>query len=647
MPSPSALPGHTAPVVPIAQVDYLPDWCSPNPPGRSERAIRVRLPALLEVNHRRPCPAERWLRLTFSLPIVPTHRYALYMRHVEPDSAFYLNGIRLGATAGFDDPSGRSWNYPVLLTLPVVLLHADGSPNEVLIEARMGDSTLSELGPVWVGDNATLTQRYSRQLWLRVMGIEVVSLLVGLIGLFAALLWMRRRRETIFGLFALSCGLWIIRNSRFFIVREHSPFYFSLLTDATLFWLAAVLYTMCVRILERRIPWAERSVYGYALAATIAMWAAGPQHKPIVTAVAYALLLPGAAVFQFYLTRETWRAPSVLRCLLWFAVIISAITGGRDLLLMMHLLPQRDGYLMPYSALFYALTVGWALVDRFVRSHNQYEQLNRELEQRVQQRERLLASQYARSSQLEREQAIAAEHDRILRDMHDGLGLHLTTALRLLERDGTRSAHLQSQSSLQQQLVPLLRDAMDELRVAIDSMQPSARDLLAMLGNLRYRLEPRLSSAGITLHWNVAELPEPLPLSASQVMEITRMVQELCTNAIKHSQATDMYLTVEPLAGSGVHITLSDNGIGFDVATARRGEGLRSLRRRAASLGATLTMSSQPGRTTTSLTLTLTAATPASGQEQPQAGDAQTRAVSASPAAATRGTASALGSELV
>jgi signal transduction histidine kinase len=86
---------------------------------------------------------------------------------------------------------------------------------------------------------------------------------------------------------------------------------------------------------------------------------------------------------------------------------------------------------LPYSALSYAVTVGWALIDRFVKSHNEYEQLNAALEARVKERETTLAVHYARAAELEREQAVAAERERILRDMHDGLGSHLISARRL------------------------------------------------------------------------------------------------------------------------------------------------------------------------------------------------------------------------
>jgi signal transduction histidine kinase len=585
-PSPTLLQFKTA--------EYLAGYCSQALPAPQLRGTPVALPVLLQAASTRNCLAGRWIRVTFELSEAAARTrgpFAVLIRHALPNCAVYINGNYLGASQGFDDASSRSWNYPQYLQLPAALLRP--GTNQLLIDSTPRGSDLTELGPIVLGDAAAISVQYSHELWLQVIGVEVVSLLVGLIGLFAGLLWLRRRHETVFGLFALSCLIWIVRNAQFFVVHEYSVFYFGLLTDAALFWLAAVLYSLCFRILERPISWFERSLYVYALAATVTMYLAGPAHKADATFIGFLLLVPVGIVFQLYLTREVWRAPTVLRFLLWLAAIVSSAAGGYDLALMVNRLPWRDGFLMPYSALVYALTVGWALIDRFVRTHTQYEQLNLELEARVQQRERQLADNYQRSAQLEREHAVRAERDRILRDMHDGLGLHLIAALRLLEKP----------EQARQQLIAILRDAMDELRIAIDSMKPSGQDLLVMLGNLRYRLEPRLRAAGISLHWSIAPDCEPGRLGASEITEVTRIVQELCTNAIKHSQATDMHLSIEELANAAVRITVIDNGVGYDVGAAHQGEGLKSLRRRAANLSARLEMQSQPGETRVALTL--------------------------------------------
>jgi signal transduction histidine kinase len=198
---------------------------------------------------------------------------------------------------------------------------------------------------------------------------------------------------------------------------------------------------------------------------------------------------------------------------------------------------------------------------------------------------------------LERDQTIAAERERILRDMHDGLGLQLISSLRLVEK-GNLS---------RDQTKELLEEAIDEMRIAIDSAKPTGSDLLVMLGNLRYRLEPRLASAGIVLEWAIGDNANPDFLTSAQVTELTRIVQEAFANAIKHSGASRMRLSVDCPATHRLSLVIEDNGHGFDVQAASRGEGLQSIRKRAARIGAELLMESSAGRTAITIGLAVPA----------------------------------------
>ena len=92
-----------------------------------------------------------------------------------------------------------------------------------------------------------------------------------------------------------------------------------------------------------------------------------------------------------------------------------------------------------------------------------------------------------------------------------------------------------------------------------------------MLGNQRYRLELRLHAAGISLHWNVIDTERIASLGPMEVTDITRIMQEACTNAIKHSRATDMSLSVSCAEGEALVIAISDNGCGYDAHTAHGG----------------------------------------------------------------------------
>src|SRR5258706_4971328 len=179
--------------------------------------------------------------------------------------------------------------------------------------------------------------------------------------------------------------------------------------------------------------------------------------------------------------------------------------------------------------------------------------------------------------QIDQQRATAEERQRLMRDMHDGIGSHLMSTL-ALARMGTLS---------QQELSEILADCIDELKITIDSLEPVESDLLVVLGNLRYRLEPRLNAAGITLEWAVNDLP-PLPyLDPENVRSVLRIVQEAFTNTLKHSHAKRITLsTGVDIAGNRVLLRLTDDGNGNCAAENKHaGRGIDNMKNRAAKLG--------------------------------------------------------------
>jgi two-component system sensor histidine kinase UhpB len=86
--------------------------------------------------------------------------------------------------------------------------------------------------------------------------------------------------------------------------------------------------------------------------------------------------------------------------------------------------------------------------------------------------------------------------------------------------------------------------------------------------------------------------PQPW-LDAPKALHLLRVVQEALANAVRHAGATRVLLKVEA-QGAGVAVSVSDDGRGFDAASGGGGLGLASMRRRAALLGATLSVGPGP-----------------------------------------------------
>ncbi|MGJ7521476.1 sensor histidine kinase [Variovorax sp. LT1P1] len=198
---------------------------------------------------------------------------------------------------------------------------------------------------------------------------------------------------------------------------------------------------------------------------------------------------------------------------------------------------------------------------------------------------------YDLDQQRERERAALQERRRIMRDMHDGLGSQLVSSLALSER-GALDA---SQTSA------LLRECIDDLRLAIDSLAGSDDGFAVMAGNLRFRMEPRLRAAGIVLRWNSAGLDAHDTVDAAKALSLLRVMQESLSNAMRHSGATEIAVTLATIDGR-LSIEIRDNGTGFDVAQVRRGQGLQSIEKRTRTIGAALHIA-HGGGTTVRVTL--------------------------------------------
>lgn len=195
-------------------------------------------------------------------------------------------------------------------------------------------------------------------------------------------------------------------------------------------------------------------------------------------------------------------------------------------------------------------------------------------------------SRHQATTQLQRSkarEAIARERNRLLREMHDGLGAQLTSAL---------YAARSEQVSVKE-LADWLQLSLEDLRMMMDSMQSFDGDVATLLGQLRYRMERRLQSAGLQLIWKVDDLPDFPDMTPQDALNLQRIVQEALVNVIKHSGATEVELVARIQSYDCLLISITDNGCGLDPQVETSGRGLNNLHHRAAELKAELDMATR------------------------------------------------------
>ena len=199
------------------------------------------------------------------------------------------------------------------------------------------------------------------------------------------------------------------------------------------------------------------------------------------------------------------------------------------------------------------------------------------------------------------EKAGENERVRIASDFHDGplqsfisMQMRLEILRKLLERD------FDSGMEDLKQLQTLAQTQIRDLRTFLHSMRPVDVDGANLVATARRTAESFQKESGIPVTFLGTNSPLGLPAEAT--MEVLQMIREALHNVQKHAGATRVAVAMEK-TDRGLEISIDDNGHGFGFAgsyTLEELELLRlgpaSLKRRARSLNADLTLESRPGR---------------------------------------------------
>ena len=533
-----------------------------------------------------------WYRIHFELPHAPTDLYAVYLRKLSMNAAFYINGQHVGDGGTFTEPVARHWNRPLLFPVASGLLKPGTNTLHVRLWAY--PNTRGGLDEIQIGPKTTLYPQYEQRYFVQTILPQLCNIVVAALGLFALAMGSRRRGEITYVLFFVFSVLWAFRSTHMFIRDIPVPaLYWDIWVQSSHGWCTLLYIALAMRYSGLRWRRFEWGLIAYGLLGPIIMYSAAPAQVHAAANNWSFVMVPVAIFFEFILIREAWRTRSAVNALLavvWGLIIAASVHDG---LVHRNQLAFDSFYLTSYVMVLLSFVMGWLLVRRFVTALDTAEHLNRELEQRVAQKHAELEQNFRRLQEMERQSALAEERRRLMSEMHDGVGSQVIATLDAVERGETRPNEIARD----------LREILDSLRLTIDSLQPSENDLLTVLGNLRYRLEGRLKRQGIRLQWQVSDVPQMASLTPQNVLHILRILQESFTNIIIHAQAKT--ITVKTgVDGEAVYLTVADDGRGFSGE--REGRGLANMRRRARQLGAQMVIDSTSGGTRLCLRMEVT-----------------------------------------
>ena len=196
------------------------------------------------------------------------------------------------------------------------------------------------------------------------------------------------------------------------------------------------------------------------------------------------------------------------------------------------------------------------------------------------------------------------ERRRVARDLHDSVGQTLTGIKFLVEAAVDTPWPKERRSGMERlrSLVPMIQDAVEEVRRISTELRPSTLDDLGLLPTIAWyvrefeKAHPRLA---VEQQLDATESDVPGALRTP----IFRILQEATNNVAKHSGASRLVIGLEAGAGS-LRLRVQDDGVGFDPGAPSReagkgGSGLSSMRERTELSRGSFSLRSAPGAGTT------------------------------------------------
>jgi len=531
----------------------------------------------------------------FALPAVKEEPYAVYFQRIGNTAEIWLNGALL---ARFGDPLRPNTSDfakgPQYVPVPARLL---GQDNLLRIHVHADGGRRGGLSALVIGTEGEVRPLYVSAFNWRVsasMGVMIFSLLVGGI---AMALWVSQpdpvqgdRRDRVYLFAGLAEIFWALRVGDVAIEQPLLawPAWGVVVTAAFAGWFC------CIALFCHHVAgWHKHASMTWVRIGLSVLFAS----SIVVSALSFALREPVYltawlgmvnVLFIVYTAAYLWGAVRV-RNTEWLMVAIAGalnvLMGVRDWVAIRISGSYVDNTWIRYSSVLFGLVLGYIVIRRFRAVSVQATDLMANLSSRITQKEQELGQTYQKVEQLAREQERVSERTRILRDMHDGVGAHLSAAIR----------QLQSGKASSEDVLQTLRYTLDQLKLSIDAMHLLPGDISSLLANLRYRLEPRFAASDIELQWVVGSLEPVARMDANAMRQLQFMVFEALSNVLQHSHATTLAIEAE-MAGSGICLRVVDNGRGFDAAAPPR-KGLLAMRERAVAIGVAIAIESRPGRT--------------------------------------------------
>ncbi len=537
-----------------------------------------------------------WYRITLRQDCAAARNepVALVVKSINMAGEIYLNDTLLWRDASLQEPLSRSWNAPRYWILPDAALKA--SDNALWIRVQGRALIDPGLGLVVMGPTAQMLASYEELRWSHrtIYVINVVASLC-IAALFAGI-WLLYRKQSVHGWFALLNLAWVVFIYNV-VATDPWPFGDTVgvaRANTIAFMVFSTSYAIFVaQMLQGRPRWQERGLQALTLSLSLLV-ALMPEKDLKLTmflAVGSHFLVFGMACILPL--AHAWRSHKNEDIFYSVIGLGFMFIAARDVHVFNLQIPDPV-MLTPYANLFSMVVITAQLGSRIAASMRRTERFNVELTAAVEQACRELETTMGKEHQLALSNSRLQERLQFIHDLHDGFGSALVRAIVQAERDADDHAQASRHVSTLKSLRDDLRNVMDGGRTAHTDTPATPAEWIAPT---RHRFSTLFDEMEVTSHWS-CPAAWPRPPSVALCLELTRLLEEALSNVLKHSEATEVEVTLAVDAQGALTLQVRDNGLGFDIATVSHGAsgiGLSSMQARVARLGGQLHLESRPG----------------------------------------------------
>jgi len=521
-----------------------------------------------------------WYRIQTFIKSKPTENWSLLLKRLNMNASVFLGQQFIGDGGSSKEPIARNWVRPLLFHIPSAMLQAGENTFYVRIIAyplRGGGFGSYQLAP-----SKSLIPAYQNIYFHYITSSELICFTLIVFACLMIFFWLINRQYTEY--------LWLATAS----------------LSGALF--PANMFLQNISVSRELWVWAMQVGIGWFVWSILMTFhryfnISKPKLEKTVAIIAIT-----GTILIFFMPNEMLQ-PTIL---LWFSMCVALATyilivsisewsKHRDLL--------RLGWALGYSVMYISAIHDWALIittrgyffeiyyhygtfvliilaclvmlGRFVQMHKNTQQLNYQLLGKI---NRFEADEQRRC-------AVNNERQRIMRDLHDGLGNTLVSAIALSKGGQTKQPELQT----------TLKNAMKEMRLIVDSQIHTDFNFEKILMLIKDRSDLVLLSSDIEINWDVKALLATTAVQNPDIgLHVIRVLQEALTNAIKHANPSIINIG-STLKGSNLQLYISDNGNGSTLSN--QGNGLKNMQSRASEIKGSLSITNNASGTIITLSL--------------------------------------------